>query len=176
MHNAGAGLSVGPDPGTTDTNNGQNSGRVLLIIGLAGLVVLIFFFLATLVYVSRSATYRIDAPALRPVYAGLYITVALLLIRNIFRLIEFGQGWNGYIADHEVYFYVFDALTMLTWLIVVVPLHFGLLLRNARSQLGAISTGGVITDSAAGTSTASTPADGASKGSKRIPTGSISMV
>ncbi|KAK9843110.1 hypothetical protein WJX74_007151 [Apatococcus lobatus] len=143
LQGAGAGISSSSDDGPGGGGNSQTVGRILLIIGLAALVCVIIFFLTTLIYVSTSPIYRVNAPALKPVYAGLYITVALLLIRNIFRLIEFGQGWHGGIADHEVYFYVFDGLMMLIWLLVVLPLHFGILLRPVQTQLGAISSGGV---------------------------------
>lgn len=140
---AGAGISSSSNGDPAADGSNQRVGRVLLIVGLAALVCVILFFLATLIYVSTSAIYRVQAPALRPVYAGLYLTVALLLIRNIFRLIEFGQGWHGYIADHEVYFYIFDALMMLLWLLVMLPLHFGILLKPVQSQLGSISNAAV---------------------------------
>ncbi|GAA5949403.1 hypothetical protein JCM3765_003398 [Sporobolomyces pararoseus] len=34
-------------------------------------------------------------------------------IRCVFRLIEFTQGYDGYLATHEAYFYLFDALPLL---------------------------------------------------------------
>ena len=40
----------------------------------------------------------------------LYLTSFLLLIRQIYRVIEFAQGFTGYLAAHEVYFYIFDTL------------------------------------------------------------------
>ena len=33
-----------------------------------------------------------------------------VLVRQIYRVIEFAQGFNGYLAVHEVYFYVFDTI------------------------------------------------------------------
>lgn len=38
---------------------------------------------------------------------GLYICSTLILIRSIFRLIEFVQGDNGFLISHEVYMHVF---------------------------------------------------------------------
>ncbi|KAK9861805.1 hypothetical protein WJX84_011669, partial [Apatococcus fuscideae] len=153
LQGAGAGISSSNNDGPGSKSSSastQNTGRIMLIVGLAALVLVIIFFLGTLIFVSTSQTYRINVPALRPVYLGLYLTVGLLLIRNIFRLIEFSQGWYGYIAVHEVYFYVFDALLMFIWLCLVLPLHFGLLLRPVRSQMAAIShtgqAGGVQAD------------------------------
>ena len=40
----------------------------------------------------------------------IYISSFLVLIRQIYRVIEFAQGFTGYLAVHEVYFYVFDSI------------------------------------------------------------------
>lgn len=42
----------------------------------------------------------------------LYVTSALILIRSIFRIVEYLQGNNGYLISHEVFIYVMDALLM----------------------------------------------------------------
>jgi len=43
----------------------------------------------------------------------LYLSSFLVLIRQIYRVIEFAQGFTGYLAVHEVYFYVFDTIPIL---------------------------------------------------------------
>lgn len=43
---------------------------------------------------------------------GLYLTSVLITIRNLFRVIEYGMGWNSYLLDHEWSLYVFDGLLM----------------------------------------------------------------
>ena len=45
----------------------------------------------------------------------------IIILRCIFRIIEFAQGHNGYLASHEIYMYVFDAAPMLG---VQVMMHF----------------------------------------------------
>ena len=82
------------DPDEPPSNSG--AGKALLIAGLASLVVLISFFLCTTLYVRRSP--RLQVPGLaalnmRLVFVGLYLTTGLLLLRNIFRVVEFSQGW-----------------------------------------------------------------------------------
>lgn len=57
-----------------------------------------------------------------------YACTILLLIRNIFRLVEFSQGFEGAIARQEKYFYCFDALLILFILILNTVCHFGLYL------------------------------------------------
>ncbi|KAJ4989968.1 Protein RTA1-like protein 8 [Stagonosporopsis vannaccii] len=42
----------------------------------------------------------------------LYITSGLIMVRSIFRVVEYLQGNNGYLLRHEVYLYIFDALLM----------------------------------------------------------------
>lgn len=43
---------------------------------------------------------------------ALYIACALILIRSIFRVVEFVQGNTGFIMTHEFLLYIFDALLM----------------------------------------------------------------
>lgn len=75
------------------------------------------------------------------VYLGLYGTTSCLIVRNIFRIIEFSQGFYGWIALHEVFFYIFDTLMMLGWLAVMVPLHFGVSLQRLHADLAALAEG-----------------------------------
>lgn len=45
----------------------------------------------------------------------------IIILRCIFRVIEFAQGHTGYLVSHEIYIYIFDAAPML---IVQVMMHF----------------------------------------------------
>ena len=51
----------------------------------------------------------------------LYIVSALIMIRSLFRAIEYIQGQDGYLLQTEAFLYVFDALPMF---IVVALLHW----------------------------------------------------
>ena len=42
------------------------------------------------------------------VFGALHATMVLVYIRNIFRIVEFSQGFYGYLATHEEFFYGFD--------------------------------------------------------------------
>ena len=128
---AGAGLSV-----STQGVSNIGSGRVLLIVGLVALVVLIICYLVTAIYVNLSPAYAIkSSPIMRKLFPVLYVCTSLLLIRNIFRLIEFGQGFNGAISDQEKYFYGFDALMIILILVINTVFHFGLYLKAYPSEL-----------------------------------------
>jgi hypothetical protein len=42
----------------------------------------------------------------------LFAASMLVMIRSVFRVVEYLQGFDGYLLSHEVYLYVFDALLM----------------------------------------------------------------
>ncbi|KAL4904638.1 hypothetical protein BDW74DRAFT_168251 [Aspergillus multicolor] len=46
------------------------------------------------------------------VLVGLYAASVLILVRSVFRLIEYAQGNDGYLISHEVFMYVFDSALM----------------------------------------------------------------
>ncbi|GAA5950838.1 hypothetical protein JCM8115_004987 [Rhodotorula mucilaginosa] len=48
----------------------------------------------------------------RPLYWILLATTVGILVRSVFRLIEFSEGYYGYLAIHEGYFYLLDALPL----------------------------------------------------------------
>lgn len=49
---------------------------------------------------------------------ALYGSSILILVRSIFRVVEYLQGWDGYLLRNEAFIYVFDALLM--WLVMVI--------------------------------------------------------
>lgn len=51
----------------------------------------------------------------------LFYAAALIILRCIFRIIEFSQGYSGYLASHEVFLYLFDAFPMF---VVQAMFHF----------------------------------------------------
>lgn len=54
---------------------------------------------------------------------ALYTASVLILIRSIYRIIEFAQGNSGYVISHEVFLYVFDASMMFLVMIVMNLYH-----------------------------------------------------
>ncbi|PVH74220.1 RTA1-domain-containing protein [Cadophora sp. DSE1049] len=53
----------------------------------------------------------------------LYIVSLLILIRSVFRMVEYIQGFNGYLLSHEVYLYIFDSVLMLAVMVVMNVVH-----------------------------------------------------
>jgi hypothetical protein len=53
----------------------------------------------------------------------LYIASVLIMIRSIFRVVEYLQGFSGYLLSHEVYLYIFDSVLMLCVVIIFNIVH-----------------------------------------------------
>ena len=112
---------------------GQN-----IVVG--GLVVQILFFGFFLVvaaildlrmYRKPTAESR-DVPWKRHINT-LYAASILILIRSIFRVVEYQQGNDGYLLGHEVFLYIFDAILMLGVMVsfnLVHPSEISILLRR----------------------------------------------
>jgi RTA1 like protein len=60
----------------------------------------------------RSTPRGLEVPWQKHMFA-LYTVSICILIRSIFRVIEFLQGNNGYLMHNEVFLYIFDAMLML---------------------------------------------------------------
>lgn len=54
---------------------------------------------------------------------ALYIASTLILIRSIFRVIEYIQGNDGYLLRREVFLYIFDAVLMLGTMVILNIIH-----------------------------------------------------
>lgn len=61
-------------------------------------------------------------PWKRHLYA-LYVASALIMVRSVFRVVEYLQGNDGYLLRHEVFLYIFDALLMFAVLILFNVVH-----------------------------------------------------
>lgn len=73
---------------------------------------------------------------------ALYIASILILVRSIFRLIEYAQGNDGYLISHEVFMYVFDAVLMFFAMVAMNVLHPSVILssgdKSGRDSLQAL--------------------------------------
>ncbi|WYZ43508.1 hypothetical protein EsH8_VI_001207 [Colletotrichum jinshuiense] len=92
-------------------------GEKIIIAGLFVQIIVFGFFVLT----SFLFHYRLVTSATGAAIGGipwrrylivLYITSAIILIRSIFRVIEYLQGNGGYLISHEIFLYVFDTILM----------------------------------------------------------------
>ncbi|KAH7369989.1 RTA1 like protein-domain-containing protein [Rhexocercosporidium sp. MPI-PUGE-AT-0058] len=69
----------------------------------------------------------------------LYVASLLIMIRSIFRVVEYIQGNDGYFLRYEYYLYIFDAVLMLAVMVVfnfVHPSEVKALLKGGRMAKG----------------------------------------
>jgi len=74
----------------------------------------------------------------------LYIGSALILFRSVFRIVEYIQGFNGYLLDHEVFLYIFDGTLMLIMMVLFNVWHPGQMIpgRKKGSEQHQMENGG----------------------------------
>lgn len=105
-----------------------DTGATIIIIGLfvqlaffgAFLVVAISFHLKINLHpTSRS---RIGIPWQKHLKT-LYAAGLLIMVRSIFRAVEYLQGFDGYLLSHEAYLYIFDALLMFIVMVLFNIIH-----------------------------------------------------
>ena len=66
---------------------------------------------------------------------ALYIASALILLRSVFRLIEYSQGNSGWLISHEWTLFVFDSIPMFAVLVlfnIIHPSHVKALLEGGK--------------------------------------------
>lgn len=69
----------------------------------------------------------------------LYLASFLIMVRSIFRVVEYLQGFDGYILEHEAFLYIFDATLMFSVMaifIVVHPSEINALLKGGNAATG----------------------------------------
>ncbi|KAG9099444.1 hypothetical protein FS749_001251 [Ceratobasidium sp. UAMH 11750] len=116
--------------------NGDNMsslriGRLILIGGLAAQVgtFAIFMVLAVAFDIRTRRPLGSDMKVIHPLMWALYASGILIIIRSIYRTIEFSQihftadDETGYVVDHEWLFYVFDSLLVLAATVVLNIIH-----------------------------------------------------
>lgn len=55
--------------------------------------------------------------------SALYATSILILIRSVVRVVEYMEGYQGYVMTHEAFIYVFDALLMFVVMLIMIYIH-----------------------------------------------------
>ena len=106
-----------------------NMGKAIMLIGL--FVQLLFFgFFLTIALIFWKRMRNSAKMQTVPQYGKhhwtmllklLFCAAAIIILRCLFRVIEFSQGHDGYLVSHEVFMYLFDAAPML---VVQVMFHF----------------------------------------------------
>lgn len=125
MQGAGGGLMSSAKRDLSKRKKGEN-----LIVG--GLFVQLVFFglfvITSALFQTKSRAHVKTLPASvtwkKHLYV-LYFTSILILIRSVFRVIEYLQGNDGYLLSNEVFLYIFDAVLMLAVMVAMNIVHPG---------------------------------------------------
>ena len=131
-------------------------GKTIVVVGLF-LQVAFFglFVIAAAVFHSRIVKAPTQLSYERPCrkhMVGLYIVSILIFIRSIVRVVEYIQGYDGYIMRHEVFLYVFDGVVMFIAVVSMNWIHPGEVAQHVRqlksekekSTAGVSNEGGVV--------------------------------
>lgn len=105
------------------------TGQAIMLIGLfVQLLFFGFFLIISLVFWKRmcsspktSSLPQYGKFSWKALFRVLLVAAVIIILRCIFRVVEFSQGHNGYLASHEMYMYLLDTTPMLA---VQVMFHF----------------------------------------------------
>lgn len=92
-------------------NNIVIGGLVLQLLWFGLFVVIALIFHRRMMLAPTARSYQSEI-RWRSYLHALYVASGLIIVRNIFRLIEYCQGSNGYLLTTEVFVYCLDALPM----------------------------------------------------------------
>ncbi|KAF7716856.1 RTA-like protein [Penicillium ucsense] len=108
---------------------GMKTGEHIIVAGLVIQILFFAFFIVTATHFDRKLMKypipRARSPSIpwRRHLNILYLTSGLIMIRSMFRLIEYAQGNGGYILRHELYLYIFDSLLMFLTMVIFNVVH-----------------------------------------------------
>lgn len=123
IQGGGGGIMSGGGEKNVDT------GEMMIIVGLWVQIVVFGLFVIVALLFQRKGRVHLQTMAetvpWRKFIYSLYGMSLLILIRSLFRVIEYIQGNNGYLLKHEVFLYIFDALLMLAAMIIMNVVHPG---------------------------------------------------
>ncbi|KAK4495083.1 hypothetical protein PRZ48_013410 [Zasmidium cellare] len=114
---------------SSNSSSSSKTGKTVIIIGLIVQVVFFALFVvtATLFHfrISHNPTEKVQKHALpwQKHLINIYACSVLVLIRCVFRLIEYSLGEDGYLMTTEWVIYVFDALLMLLVMVAFAVVH-----------------------------------------------------
>jgi len=123
---------------TTKDGSGMALGQHIIIVGLVLQVLFFTLFLVVAIIfhyrINKAPTQlsqTVNVPWMRYLWV-LYGGSLLIMIRNLFRVIEYSQGQDGYLLSTETWLYVFDASLMLINMVLFQVLHPSKIISNRK--------------------------------------------
>jgi hypothetical protein len=126
MQGAGAGLMAGGTQKSLETGESiVIGGLVVQIVGFSLFVSVALLFHRRILKAPTQESRPESGIAWQKHLYALYGASTLILIRSIFRVIEYAMGNNGYLLKKEVFLYVFDSVLMLGVMVLLNVIHPG---------------------------------------------------
>ena len=126
-------------------NDGDsNKGTAIVLIGLViQLIFFVFFIILMGVfhYKTRDWEVKLTQNNWKRLLKTLEAASVLILVRSIYRIVEYAQGYDGYLISHEVYLYTLDALLMLLVQFLFNFVHPGSVLSEKKKRKTDIEMG-----------------------------------
>jgi hypothetical protein len=110
---------------SSGTSHSLHLGNIIIVAGLIiQILSFMVFMLLSLHFCIRIGPLRHSSvvPWRKHLY-NLYSVSLLILVRSIFRVIEYAQGWDGSIFRHEAWMFVFDSMLMVVAVIAMNAIH-----------------------------------------------------
>ena len=117
--------------GGLQASGSYDTGQKIIIGGLFVQIIMFSIFLVAAIIFHRKILKQSTGLMLSSVVTWerylhiLYITSTLILIRSIFRIVEYLQGHDGYLVSHEIFLYVFDAILMFLVMLIFAIWYIG---------------------------------------------------
>lgn len=139
----GGGMLTNHDGTIQEQLDRQKTGKNIILIGLWLQIVFfgLFLLVAVLFQVRGRHHFKTLPQGLgwqKHLYT-LYAVAFLILVRSLFRVIEYVQGVDGYLYSHEVFLYVFDSTLVFAAMValnVIHPADIARLLVEKRTNFG----------------------------------------
>lgn len=121
-------VSVGGGYQAAGTLDALNTGATIIIVGLFiqlfcfGVFIIIAVSFHRSIHKCPTGRSSSGVPWKKHMMA-LYLGSLLIMVRSVFRAIEYLQGFDGYLLSHEAYLYVFDAALMFIFMVLFNWIH-----------------------------------------------------
>lgn len=129
-----------------DSVDSQKMGENVILGGLGIQIAFFGFFIVTTVIfhvrIAKNPTprsYSVTGNWKRQLIA-LYASSVLIMVRSVFRMIEFGAGYDSILMKNEVYLLVLDGLLMFLVAVIFVWSHPSSALRGYKEVIGSVES------------------------------------
>ncbi|TDZ41202.1 Protein RTA1 [Colletotrichum trifolii] len=123
-------------PASGDASSIELAKKIIMAGLLAQLAVIVLFTLSCWSSHRTAKKQGVDLNAVRAgvrwhkYYRMTYVVAGLMFVRSLVRGIEYLQGEGGFVMEHEIFIYLFDALLMVAIMALYLWIHPGMLMRD----------------------------------------------